>query len=114
MSVASSFNDPAVRELLAMLSKAGRERLCADVTKSPPLRVGRRSGNRFWGPEDGSTRLNGRSSARQGWRKCHWPGYPHILSMKHLTGAVLGGGHLGSPGSSRPFSTNVNRGLYAN
>jgi hypothetical protein len=39
----------------------------------------RRSENRFWDPEDGSTWLTGRSSARKWWRKCHWPGYTFFV-----------------------------------
>jgi hypothetical protein len=43
--------------------------------KTPLQGQGRRSGNRFWSPGDGSTLLTSRPSVRKWLRKCRWPGY---------------------------------------
>ena len=57
------------------------ESLRADGKKTATPRGKRRySENRVWDAAVGSTRLTGRSSARQCWRKCHWPGYPSVAA----------------------------------
>ena len=58
------------------------------VAGGGPQTVGvasRRSGNRFWGPRNRSTRLTSLSSVGPCWRKCHWPGYRLSSPLRSLS-----------------------------